>query len=297
VPDLASPTHPVYGITQSTVKNASMRVPYLGLAPNGLNADQTQGSAKYNGLQASVAQRSSNGLRIQASYMFSKTLSNLGAAPSTTGGGNGNGLSSTGMNSNNPLDARQQYGPAPTAAPQRLALNYGWDLPIKLHGFSGKILNGWGFSGTAVIQSGTPMTISDSRGGSIYGNVSISRAQFCPGMGPKNAATPGGVKDRLNGYFDKSAFCVPPPISDGTGFGNSSVGFIRGPGQTNVDFSVTRGVELKGSKIEFRIEFFNVFNHAQFSPPNANVSDGTFGQISGTSVNPRLIQFALKYSF
>ena len=49
--------------------------------------------------------------------------------------------------------------------------------------------------------------------------------------------------------------------------------------------------------MEIRAEFFNILNHAQFASPNANVSDATFGKITSTSVNPRLIQLGLKYVF
>jgi hypothetical protein len=60
---------------------------------------------------------------------------------------------------------------------------------------------------------------------------------------------------------------------------------------------VNKNIAIKETKMEFRVEFFNAFNHPQFSTPDTNVTDPTFGQITGTSVNPRLIQFALKYSF
>ncbi len=295
-PALASPTNPVYGLTTNTADNASLRVPYLGLAANGLSATQTQGSAKYNALQVALIERTSNGLHVQAAYAFSKVLSNLGAGPGPPGSVNS-------MNSNDPLDARQQYGPS-ISGPQRLAVNYGWDLPWKGSGLTGKLLGGWGVSGMTIIQSGSPITITDSRGGSIYGDAGIARAQFCAGMGPRNAGTAGGVEARLNGYFNSAAFCAPPATGDelppnqkATGYGNSSVGFILGPGQNNTDLSLSKNFALRESKLELRLEFFNAFNHAQFNPPDQSVTDGTFGNITSTSVNPRLIQFAVKYSF
>ncbi len=295
-PALASPTSPVYGLTTNTADNASLRVPYLGLAADGLNATQTQGSAKYNALQGALIERTSNGLHVQAAYAFSKVLSNLGGGPGPPGSVNS-------MNSNDPLDARQQYGPW-ISGPQRLAVNYGWDLPWKGSGLTGKLLGGWGVSGMTIIQSGSPITITDSRGGSIYGDAGLARAQFCAGMGARNAGTPGGVEARLNGYFNSAAFCAPPAIGDelppnqkATGYGNSGVGFILGPGQNNTDLSLSKNFALRESKLELRVEFFNAFNHAQFNPPDQSVTDGTFGDITSTSVNPRLIQFALKYSF
>jgi hypothetical protein len=278
-------------ITVNTVGNAGLRVPYLGIASNGIDDQQTAASAKYNGLLASVRKQMSHGVQVGASYTFSKTLSNIAAGP--------------GLNSNDPLDIRQQYGPA--TPPWRLALNYSWDLPYKAAGMRGVLLGNWGVSGMTTIQAGNPMTVSDSRGGTIYGNAGISRAQFCDGKGAGNAASTGGPKDRLKGYFNKQAFCTPPAIWDGIGtdpgndyptiYGNSSVGFILGPGQDNSDLSVNKHFAVKEAKVELRMEMFNAFNHAQFNNPDTNVPDPTFGQITSTSVNPRLIQFALKFSY
>ena len=295
---LATPSQHINGLTTSTVANARLRVPYLGIAPNGLNVVQTQGAAKYNGLQVLVTEQTAYGLRVQAIYSFSKTLANIGAnAPSPSVPGP---MARIGMNSNDPLNARQQYGPANAggaAAPRRLAVNYGWQLPFKLTGFQGAILNGWSISGITVVQSGSPITVFDNRGGTIYGGAGVSRAQFCSGTTASNALSRGGIKQRLNGYFASGSFCAPPSIADGFGYGNSSVGFVLTPGQNNTDLSFGKALSIKESRLEFRAEFFNTFNHAQFSGPDSGVTHAGFGHITSTSVNPRLIQFALKYSF
>lgn len=158
-------------------------------------------------------------------------------------------------------------------------------------------MNGWGVSGMTIIQPGTPMTISDNSGATIYGNAGISRAQFCSGMNAKDVPTRGGIRQRLNAYFNSDAFCAPPTIGDGTGFGNSGVGLTLSPGQSDTDLAVSRSLQVRESRFEFRVELFNIFNHPQFAFPDTSVTDATFGQITSTSVNPRLIQFALKYSF
>jgi hypothetical protein len=280
---LASPSAPINGITLNTVANAAMRVPFLGIAPNGMDDQENRASGKYNGLLATLRKQMSHGVQVQAAYMFSKTLSD----------NSGFGM----MNSNDPLNARQQYGPSTMSNPQRLALNYGWDLPYKGIGAKGRLLGDWGLSGTTIIQTGTPMTLTDPRGGTIYGNAGISRAQFCPGMSARNAPTTGSLEHRLNGYFNTGAFCAPPTIGDGTGYGNTSAGFIRGPGQDNTDLSVRKSIAIWETKMELRMEMFNAFNHPQFANPDTSVTDPTFGQILSASVNPRLIQFAAKFSF
>ena len=82
-------------------------------------------------------------------------------------------------------------------------------------------------------------------------------------------------------------------------FGNSGVGTILGPGQFNWDISLVKTTKItERQSVILRAEFFNAFNHAQFGNPALAIdSPATFGQITTTTVNPRLIQFALKYVF
>jgi hypothetical protein len=86
------------------------------------------------------------------------------------------------------------------------------------------------------------------------------------------------------------------------GYGNGGYGETLGPGQFNWDVALVKTTKVGGLRedatLQFRTEFFNAFNHAQFNVPvSVDVSSSTFGQITSTSVNPRLIQFALKYAF
>jgi hypothetical protein len=195
--------------------------------------------------------------------------------------------------------------------PHRFIVNYNYELPFGQHqGVLDKLTSGWSVSGVTTVQSGTPMTITDQAGGTVYGlgTFDVARAQICPGTNYGAIATSGGVEQRLGGvsgtgFLNISAFCKPPvaPNSpDGaTLFGNTGIGVIRGPGQFNWDISIVKLTKLtERQRLEFRTEFFNAFNHAQFSNPATAVSTpSTFGQITSTSVGPRILQFALKYQF
>ena len=90
-----------------------------------------------------------------------------------------------------------------------------------------------------------------------------------------------------------------PVIGDGTGFGNSGMGIVQGPGQFNFDFSVAKNTRLfEKQSLQFRAEFFNIFNNVNFALPGNNMTvPGTVGRITSTSTGPRVIQFALKYLF
>ena len=309
-PGLASASHPINGVTTNTVENILYRVPYLGYQSVGVRGTGFDGSSNYNSLQVTVRKQLSRGLTMQAAYTWSKALtdlSNISANPTA--------------NSNNASNLAQQYGAATFVRPQRFVVSYSYDLPFRArNGLAGKLMDGWNVSGVTLVQDGLPMTIGDSAAGTIYGTAGggnqsgYARAQMCPGMTYGNIATAGGVEQRLGGgsggpgYLNRSAFCAPPAIGDGTDFGNSGTGIIQGPGQFNWDISLLKTMRItERETLQFRTEFFNAFNHAQFNNPNSNggflsnavpnLSSGAFGQITTTSVNPRVIQFALKFSF
>jgi Carboxypeptidase regulatory-like domain len=321
---LASPTHPVYGVTLDSTGNASERVPYLGFAPGGLFADETNTWSKYNSFQATVKKQLSHGLTFSAAYSFSRSFSDsyyLNYDDST--------ISHHGLNG--------------FYRPQRLAINYNWALPISKHeGLVGKAINGWSVSGVSVIQSGDPLTPVDARGGTAYGfgpgTRPLSTAVLLPGKTPSNEASTlsGNDQSRIGcantvigasgagtcsgggwfnrAAFDQLAFVAPTSGGDGAGidpnhvagnfptlWGNSGYGTTFGPGQFNFDISIQKSTVVGGlhenATLQFRTDFFNAFNHPQFIDPNVDISQPGFGQITATSVNPRLIQFSLKYVF
>jgi Carboxypeptidase regulatory-like domain len=309
-PLLASPTNPINGITTNTQANAALRVPFLGYSAPGIDETAFDGIANYNSLQVTVRKQITHGFLMQASYTYSKDLSDIGAI--ATG---------SGANSNLPTALSQQYGPVGFSHPQRFVVNYSYDLPFGKHsGGLGLLANGWNVSGVTTIQDGTPLTVTDQRGGTVYalGTYDTARAEVCPGASYGSIATSGGIESRLGGrsggpgYLNPNAFATPmgncpmiaPPVApfspDGsTLFGDSGAGILLGPGQFNWDISLIKTTNItERQQVIFRAEFFNAFNHAQFSNPFLAVdTPATFGQITTTSVGPRIIQFALKYVF
>jgi hypothetical protein len=139
------------------------------------------------------------------------------------------------------------------------------------------------------VQSGIPFSVISTRGGAIYNRADLVR----PGNGEKK----GPVKSRLDAYFDPTAFAVS--LATAPPFGSSSRNILRGPGQKSVDLSIGKSFRVtEASRLEFRAEFFNLFNFVNFSLPNNNMTvPGTVGRITSTSTGPRVIQCALKYSF
>ena len=309
-PGLASPSNPINGITVNTTGNAALRAPILGYQPAGFQVTSYDGVSNYNSLQITVRKQFSRGFTMQGAYTWSKDLSTFAGSSSAFGGNS--------ANSNNPSSLAQQYGPVGFNRPQRLIVNYSYDLPLgKAKGALGRLTNGWNVSGVTTLQSGGPMNITDQSTGTVYGlgTFATARAQMCPGSTYSSVATPGGVEARLGGvsggpgYLNKSAFCAAPSAPNSAGafpgaplptlFGNSGPGIIKGPGQFNWDISLIKNTQFtERQAVQLRAEFFNTFNHPQFgNPAFALDTPATFGQITTTTVNPRVIQFALKYSF
>jgi len=297
---LASPSNPINGVTSNSPFNTSARVPYLGFQPNGLQGTEYSGVAKYDSLQTTVRKQFSKGFSFQGAYTWSKNLSNVSPLTGSA-------------NSNLASDMRQQYGPTGFSRPHRFIANYSWELPLGNR--LGQLTQGWSMSGTTVIQKGSPMTIIDTNAGTAYGtngsdeSVGITRAQLCGGVTRDQLGTSGSIKERLGGasggpgYINKGAFCdaplVPFSVAGATEFGNSGVGILLGPGQHNWDLALSKMTKVaEGQTIQFRAEFFNAFNHPNFANPALQRNTpGTFGTITATSGNPRIIQFALRYQF
>ncbi len=320
---LASPQQPVVNavtgqaITTNTPANAFLRAPYQG-ADIALTQVQSRSESVYNSLQMSLTRRLSKGLQLLASYTFAKSLD------SNSGSATGDGTLIFG----DQLDDRANRGVSDFDRTHRFVLSYLWDLPRPA--FAGRsnagklLMSNWQVAGIITAMSGQPVDIVDSRAGSFYfgDNSGLARPSWAPGTTPKTAMknVPAGY------YFNPFAFVRPlvhtgqlipssngdaVAAAEGTDFGNVGRNVLRGPRQINVDLSLIRRFPFGEAKsVEFRAEFFNLFNQVNFDTPSSDlnaaivnpttgqiIDPGDFGRITSTSNNPRLIQFALKFNF
>jgi Carboxypeptidase regulatory-like domain len=305
---LASASDPIRGQTTNTLANVPLRVPYEGWNPAGLLLNEPGGEAFYNGLQASLNKHFSHGLNFLAAYTYARDLTD------TQGGVVGGGFG--GSIFGDQFTARQtSYGPEGFIRPQRFVVSYSYDLPhpANLASKAGEVLGGWSVSGVTTVQSGHRLTATLANPTNAYG-VPYDRPDSTPGC---RLSEPGSVQKKINSYFNTNCFTAPPVIgADGlaAAFGDAPIGNIAGPGEVDFDFGVAKRFKFKfpadGSNLEFRSEFFNLFNHPMFADPDTACSLGAatageppcvgtgFGQITGpTVVAPRVIQFALKWMF
>jgi hypothetical protein len=272
-------------VTTNTSVNAYLRVPIVGETPTGLLAHQFLGGSWYHSAQATLRKQISHGMTFQFAYTFSK-----GEANTTV--------------YNDQRNLNLDWGRTNFDRTHRLIANFSYDLPRPgANGFQGALLDGWSISGIVIVQSGTPMSLTDRKGGSVYGFAGPATITLCPGATYRDLVTSGNTRSRLLNWINKAAVCSAPAIgSDGSlGYGNTGQSIINGPGQFNTDFSIGKVTAVGGlretAQLAFRAEFYNSLNHPQFSNPGTNFGTANFGVITQTSVAPRLIQFGLKYLF
>jgi hypothetical protein len=292
----ASANNPIRGVTTNSVANIPLRVPILGIPADSLQEMESAGSSWYNGLEVSLTKRLSHGLQFLASYTFSKTLDTDGADINSTSSGN-----ALTLGDQNSPSAR--WGRSSIDRPQRFVFSTTWGLPSPQNRWQRTFFGDWDLAGVVTIQSGSALTIAYTNANNVFG-ISEDRAQLSGACSKSQLVTGGPIGSKLNKYFDPSCFTTPPVIgADGiaTAFGNSGTGIVNGPGQANVDLALSKSFAIKwpieSGSLLFRTEFFNALNHPQFANPDTNFSSATFGVISSTTVSPRVIQLALRYSF
>lgn len=275
----------------TTVANVQQRVPYQGFSAGGMFDIQSSGFAWYNALQTSLSKRFSHGLQFLASYTFARDLANVFESTISPNGGQLYG------DNNNP---RSNYGPDSFVRPHRFVLSGVYDLPgpANHRSLAGQILANWKLAGVVTIQSGHLLPVINNTATNAYG-IPTDFAELVPGC---KLSTSGSVQSRLNNWINQACIAPYPVIGDdgvATAFGNSRMGILHGPSQANTDLSIMKVFPVtERANLEFRTEFFNAFNHAIFSDPDNTVSDtGSFGHITSTAANPRVMQFALKLSF
>jgi hypothetical protein len=260
----------------------------------------------YHSFQTQLTRRFSRGLSVTASYTLAKSIDssstdNLGAAVS------------------NPFNLRTERGRSDWDRRHAFVASWLWSPPLEfsqpwLH----TLLGGWTFTGITSIQSGLPITFN-------YGCLDVavdgtgSCLQHAFVNGQPIARSHSSRSEMINQFFNTGAFvdptcgfvsqpgnpqaieqqnCTPFGIAYSLlgKYGNSGRGILSGPAFSNTDLAIIKDFEIKERyRVQFRSEFFNIFNQVNFGGPDATVTDGpgVFGTIRGAGPG-RVIQFALK---
>ena len=274
-------------------------------------------SSVYHGLQAGLAKRMSHGFQVQGSYTWSKCLDS--GSGGLLGDPYANSLSSLMF-----FNRGARHGLCDFNVAQNFVVNYLWQPAAPKFGgaITEHALGGWEFGGVIVVSTGSPFTVLIA--GDPLGQNSTDPFGYASRVAGPGCSNP--VTGDVNGYIKLSCFSVPTvPASfaaacqtavNGSGvpilntcmnlFGNAGRNTVIGPGLKNVDFSAFKNNYIprisETFNIQFRAEFFNIFNHPNFQSPvkhNAIFNqDGSpasgAGVINSTTTSSRQIQFGLK---
>jgi hypothetical protein len=236
----------------------------------------------YNALQAELQKTLSRGLTFRASYTYSKSL---------------DWSSDSFPNAEFPnfYDMSSEWGPSSYSLKHMFVFSGVYALPVGRgksllstpNGITQALLGNWNIGSIVTVESGQPFSVL---AGSDVANTGggAQRAQR------DYTASPYASSQTHANWLNKAAFAVPTAYT----FGNERRNDLVGPAYRDVDFSAFKDFIITGeARVQFRAELFNILNMTNYSPPDATVQDGTFGQILTAAGTGREVQFALKVVF
>ena len=267
------------------------RRPLYSVLPAVTNIATTaaRGHSDYHALQASLRQRTTNGLEFLGSYTLSRTRSN------NRGFYGSPGVAAEGAYWMNAYEPEWNFGPAFFDARHNFVFSANYELPFGRGRTWGSdvspivdaVLGGWRLSGIFQARTGFPVTVIDGGNRSLQGVRGNER--------PNCIGDPKPADQNITHWLDINAFARVPL---GT-WGNCPVGVARAPGYKNIDLVLAKRFNVDSQRaFEFRAEAFNLTNSPSFSPPAADINaPNTFGTITNTISTARTIELVLKFFF
>jgi hypothetical protein len=273
----------------------------------------SMGNSRYNSFQANVTRKLSHNLQFLASYTYAHSIDDTSgfenSAFSSFGGQSGGaGFLRT---SNPYCFPKCDFGSSTFDARHRLVISYFYQIPgLHRNTFLSRATEGWTVAGITTFQTGFAMDVIDSADPSGGCN---GGGDFGCWDGPNQVAAVHYLNPRQTGqWFDPGAFATVPCESAAAGctgsgvsptgvaaYGNAPRDVLRGPGINNWDFQVYKDTKItESTRVELRIEFYNVFNHVQFDPNGigTDIGSGNFGAVTA-ALPQRRIQLAAKVYF
>lgn len=254
----------------------------------------------YHSLQVTAQRRFAGAGSLLVAYTNSKLISNTDTLTSWLETGVG------AIQDNNNL--RNERSLSSQDVPQRLVISYVLDLPFgqgrrylaNVGDGLNKFIGGWGVDGVTTFQRGFPLVFSNGQANDATLFGTGSRPNILAGCHKSNAA---GDVERLTEWFNTACFTAPADFTFGSEPRADPT--LRSNGVSNFDFALFKKIPFDAYErfsLEFRMEVFNLFNRAQFAPPNTiccSTNNTDFGVVTATApgTNPRLVQFALKFLF
>jgi TonB dependent receptor len=234
------------------------------------------GNADYSGLLLAAQHRFSDNFSALANYTWSHCL---GDGDQSNGGGISNQYE-------NPNNRSAEYGNCVTDRRQIFNASLVAQSPRFVSEPLRRLAGGWRVAGIFTASTGAPLNVTVGSDNALAGEGTVLDR-------PNLIGNPAAANPTILQWFNTAAFAKAPTGS----YGNLGRDTITGPGQWNLDLSLSRGLSLgERSNLEFRVEVFNVMNHARLGNPATAMSSALFGQIN-TAMDPRIMQGAVKFTF
>ncbi|HUS04843.1 MAG TPA: TonB-dependent receptor, partial [Bryobacteraceae bacterium] len=263
---------------QSTLTNTDQRRMLMPGVYTSFREIATNSNAAYHSLQLSLSRRFSGGLTFMSAYTFGKLLDYYSAQ-------------NLGQTAQNPYNLRAERARSDEDRNHVFTGSFVYEIPFLKNnkGWLANAIGGWSVSGLVTAASGLPVNVISGRDFSLTG-VGFDRPDLVGN--PKRSWA--GKGDMLQQYFSTAAFVANQPGL----YGSAGRNLFSGPGSLNTDLSLVKKFRIseKLGHLQFRSEFFNALNRANFGQPDANLINNTFGRIQ-TAAEPRIVQFALRYQF
>jgi hypothetical protein len=295
-PLLAKVPNPYYGqlpISSSIGGKTTTAAQLLKHYPRFLNIAtyrHNSGETNYNAGEVKVEQRLDHGLSFLFAYTHSRLIDDASAVFSTTVLSSPNSSSLIAADTFRPeLERDVSSGDMPNVT----SLSASYDLPaghghsFASSGFAAELLGGWQLNAILSMQSGMPITVTQATNNNSFAGFSLQR----PNLIGKPNLSPG---ERTPAHFiNTAAFATAPQFT----FGSASRNPARGPAYRDVDFALVKHTKIAGeAEMEFRAEVFDIFNTPEFAQPNGSYGSAAFGSITNTVTDPRVAQFAVRFS-
>ncbi len=291
----------VYG-PGGTAQNADRRRVYANCPADGGTCDFSTIAmlsyithSNYEAGQISLSRRYAGGVGFNVSYWLSSTRDELSSM--NLSGAAAKALAGENDLAQNPFDVGAEYGPSLFDARHRFVASASWEprVPENANSAVRAIFGGWQINTIATFNSGTPFTVTDSANVSLQAN-SPPISGFVSAR-PNRVGDPDAGPHTVDEWMSRSAFQRLDPVTQAGQFGNEGRNGVRGPGYADVDLSLVRNIQLsQGTRLELRLESFNVTNVTNLGLPVADLNSANFGRILSAGP-PRLMQFAVKYVF
>jgi len=261
------------------------------------NLGAADGDTNYQAMLIKFQKRFPSAGSILVSYTWSKLMTNVETATSWLESNVGN--TTGGVQNWHNLGA--EWSPSSNDVPHNLVASYTLGLPIgngkkflgTASGAANKVVSGWGVNGIYTLQSGVPLVITDSVNNSNATGNGTQRPNLVSGC---SIAYNTPAASRYTRWFNTSCFTQPAAFTFGNG--PRELTNVRAAGINNADFSLFKDTKLSERfSLQFRAEFFNLWNRVQFSAPGQAFGASNFGIISSQKNFPRLAQLALRLEF